>query len=69
MLNNDSYERRGRFLFGQGSTGMLGHGEQNQASSTDLTGILGIAQDRRVCKSISLGSCTHRGWDVGIGIG
>jgi hypothetical protein len=69
MLNNDSYERRGRFLFGQGSTGMLGHGEQNQASSTDLTGILGIAQDRRVCKSISLGSCAHRGWDVGIGIG
>jgi hypothetical protein len=40
---------------------MLGHGEQNHASLLDQAGILGIAQDRRVCKSISLGSCARRG--------
>jgi hypothetical protein len=59
----------GGFLFGQGSTGMLRYGERDHTSSADHTRVLGIAQDRHVRKSISLGGCAHRGWDVETGIG
>jgi glutamine synthetase len=68
MLNNDSYERAGDFFSDKAAPVCWATENKTTPLRQIRPGILGITQDRRVRKSISLSSCAHRGWNVGIGI-